>query len=84
VKRFFSKRQRKILALIAGGSCQKCGQRLDRSFHADHIVPVKIGGPTTLHNGQALCSTCNIIKGSRSMILRPWQQDALNKAIGWL
>jgi superfamily II DNA or RNA helicase len=86
VKRCFSKRQRKILAWIAGGRCQFCGTSLSNSFHADHLVPFSKGGPTITRNGQALCAKCNLDKGSKpvEIKLRPWQQDALDKALNWL
>ena len=37
-------------------------------------------------NGQALCPTCNLRKGAKEMEirLRPWQRDALAKALRWL
>jgi len=65
MKRYFSKRQRMILALRAGGSCERCGSSLNRGFHADHVRPFAQGGSTTLNNGQALCAFCNLKKGAR-------------------
>ncbi|MBA1158670.1 HNH endonuclease signature motif containing protein [Microvirga mediterraneensis] len=64
-RRLFSDRQRKILRLLAGSSCQKCGQPLDASFHADHKQAFSKGGKTILKNGQALCPTCNQQKGNK-------------------
>jgi superfamily II DNA or RNA helicase len=86
VKRFFSRRQRRLLAWVAGGACRICGKRLSRGFHADHIFPFSKGGPTVANNGQALCAACNLNKGSSQMQtrLRPWQSDALSKALKWL
>ena len=63
MRRAFSKRQKKILALISGNMCQKCNLNLNKDFHGDHIQPYSKGGKTTLINGQALCSTCNLKKG---------------------
>ena len=65
MRRRFSNRQKKILAWVAGGRCQICGDRLDRSFHADHVRAYSRGGETTLENGQALCAQCNLKKGSK-------------------
>jgi superfamily II DNA or RNA helicase len=86
VKRRFGKRQRQVLAWIAGGHCQLCGTSLTKSFHADHVVPYSRGGPTFTKNGQALCASCNLNKGSKTVEikLRAWQQEALDKALSWL
>ena len=67
MKRWFSKRQRQILLLIAGGKCQLCGKKLKKNFHADHIRPFSKGGKTITNNGQALCSRCNTSKGNKNM-----------------
>ena len=67
MNRFFSKTQRKILALIAGGRCENCGKKLDKAFHADHIIPHSKGGKTIIKNGAALCPQCNQKKGSKTM-----------------
>jgi 5-methylcytosine-specific restriction endonuclease McrA len=64
-KRFFSKRQKKILNLMSGNLCKKCGEHLKGKFHADHKKAFSKGGKTILNNGQALCETCNLIKGNK-------------------
>ena len=84
MKRRFSARQRRILAWMTGGRCANCGQQLTREFHADHVTPFVSGGVTLTGNGQALCGPCNLKKGSRMLKLRPWQQEALVKALDWL
>ena len=50
------------------------------------MLPFSKGGPTITKNGQALCQTCNLKKGSQPMEtkLRPWQAQALKKALHWL
>ena len=65
MKRLFNKRQRRILAWVAGGVCVNCGKSLATSFHADHILAFANGGETTIMNGQALCASCNLRKGSK-------------------
>jgi superfamily II DNA or RNA helicase len=85
VNRTFDVRQRRILAWIAGGKCRQCEKSIKDGFHADHIVPFSKGGATITQNGQALCAACNLTKGSKVHTrLRPWQLEALNKALRWL
>lgn len=84
MKRFFSKRQRQLLAMRAAGLCTGCSAPLPPDFHADHRHPHSQGGATILANGQALCPTCNIIKGTKVVQLRTWQIEAHDKAIAWL
>ena len=63
--RFFSSTQRKELFLRANKKCQMCGVPISLdNFHADHITPYVLGGPTTLANGQAVCPSCNYRKSS--------------------
>jgi hypothetical protein len=38
--------------------------------HADHVIPVEDGGPTTVDNGQGLCEACNYTKTAPG-----WQQQ---------
>ena len=39
------------------GACLACGSADD--LELDHVVPVVLGGPTTLQNLQTLCASCN-------------------------
>ena len=85
MNRTFDARQRRILAWVAGGKCRRCGKGINDGFRADHIVPYSKGGATITQNGQALCAACNLKKGSKvNTKLRPWQLEALNKALQWL
>lgn len=86
MRRLFTRRQRRLLAWRAGGRCEACGVRLDRSFHADHTIAFSKGGRTITDNGRALCATCNLRKGTSMSVvnLRPWQAEALEKAVHWL
>jgi superfamily II DNA or RNA helicase len=72
------------MALVSGGRCAICSDRLSKKFHGDHINPHSNKGATVLMNGQALCADCNLKKGSKIMKLRPWQSEALQKAMTWL
>ncbi len=48
--------------------CQMCGARApDTVLVCDHVVPVKLGGLTTLGNLQALCVPCNQGKAAREV-----------------
>ena len=81
--RFFSRKQRRHLGILSGGSCAICGKSLGGIFHADHIMPWSLGGRTSARNGQALCPSCNLKKGAKHMsgtpTLRPWQNKAMDK-----
>jgi superfamily II DNA or RNA helicase len=87
VSRFFSARQRQILAFVARGRCRNCGAALAATFDADHVRPWSKGGATTTKNGAALCASCNRRKGSKmtqAFTPREWQQRCHSKAIAWL
>jgi HNH endonuclease. len=64
-RRFFSRKQRRYLAVLSGGLCAICGQKLSPAMHADHVIAWSCGGKTLLGNGQALCALCNLKKGNR-------------------
>jgi len=63
--RRFRSRARVALFLAVEGRCARCGVVLAPGWHADHVAPVRAGGPTTPANGQALCPRCNLAKGGR-------------------
>ncbi len=69
----FSEAQRIAIYLRDGGickMCEDCGKPENEcvapwnDFHADHIIPYSKGGPTTIENGQVLCSAHNLAKGA--------------------
>jgi superfamily II DNA or RNA helicase len=77
-RRFFNSRERTALYLAADGRCTRCGAELEPGWHADHVDPHVAGGPTDVVNGQALCPTCNLLKGATPVIdLRDWQRKAI-------
>ena len=44
------------------GACTRCGSRELLQF--DHVIPVALGGASTLENLQLLCADCNRLKGA--------------------
>jgi 5-methylcytosine-specific restriction endonuclease McrA len=40
-----------------GGRCAECGSNFDLQY--DHIIPVALGGATSVENLQLLCADCN-------------------------
>ena len=47
--------------------CSYCGDFIGTSFDADHVVPLKRGGPTTVENMVPACRLCNLRKRARSL-----------------
>jgi HNH endonuclease len=45
-----------------GGKCAQCGSNFDLQY--DHVLPVALGGATTVENLQLLCGNCNREKGA--------------------
>jgi 5-methylcytosine-specific restriction endonuclease McrA len=45
-----------------GGKCAQCGSNFDLQY--DHVIPVALGGATTIGNLQLLCADCNREKGA--------------------
>ena len=45
-----------------GGACTACQSAFDLQY--DHVIPVALGGATTLENLQLLCGECNRRKGA--------------------
>ena len=45
-----------------GGQCTECGSNFDLQY--DHVIPVALGGATTVDNLQLLCGPCNRLKGA--------------------
>jgi 5-methylcytosine-specific restriction endonuclease McrA len=50
------------------GKCAVCRERLTKSFHRDHIVPLARGGSNDRLNLQLLCKSCNCRKSAKDPI----------------
>ncbi len=46
-----------------GGRCVECDARFDLQY--DHVIPLALGGASTLENLQILCAPCNGRKGAQ-------------------
>ena len=64
-----SPRVRDVLYERQKGRCPDCGDRLmligPAPAHADHIMPLALGGSNDVRNLQLLCAPCNLTKGAR-------------------
>lgn len=61
----FSRNQRAEIALRANGRCEKCGAKLKTGEgQADHVIPVEMGGPSEIENGEWLCVPCHKAKSA--------------------
>ena len=45
-----------------GGRCVECGAAFDLQY--DHVIPLALGGSSTVENLQVLCAECNRRKGA--------------------
>ena len=58
----------------AQGRCEYCGlaqEGQEAHFHIDHVVPVVVGGPTTLENLAVACVSCSLRKSARQTAMDP-------------
>lgn len=64
--RAFTTEQRYAIWIRDGKKCKSCEVELPtlNDMHADHVIPHARGGKTSLENGQALCASCNNLKGA--------------------
>ncbi|MEP6815508.1 MAG: HNH endonuclease signature motif containing protein [Marmoricola sp.] len=49
--------------------------------HADHVVAVEEGGPTSIDNGQGLCQACNLAKSALACQARPSPDGAGDEVV---
>lgn len=82
--RVFSSTQKKVLFALSEGTCQICGNPLERGWEADHVIPYSKDGKTNIPNGQAVCLSCNRKKSNKmsetkNKSLREWQQKCFTE-----
>ena len=58
---------RAALYYNANGKCQKCSNPLPDGWHADHVIPWSATQRTNVFEMQALCPTCNLTKGDKTV-----------------
>jgi 5-methylcytosine-specific restriction endonuclease McrA len=46
------------------GKCAYCRRSVGRSYHVDHVMPIKLGGENYRTNLQITCPECNVRKGA--------------------
>lgn len=56
-----------VLSILAAqrGKCADCKVNVGQKYHADHIIPLALGGTNWPRNIQVLCASCNIRKGAK-------------------
>lgn len=60
-RRFFSKKEKKIMLEKSNGRCAHCGTpiSLSEDFTVEHVIPLSKGGTNDISNLVGLCSKCN-------------------------
>lgn len=64
----FTGSQFAVLCEQYGNLCVCCGGQ--KTLHADHVIPLSLGGPDTISNIQPLCKKCNSKKGIQTIDYR--------------
>lgn len=64
-----------VRAVLAaqGGRCANCRKLVGENFHADHVVPLALGGIHDIKNIQILCPPCNHRKHKKDPIV--WARE---------
>jgi len=58
----------KKLKLLQNNKCIYCKKNIEKDYHADHIMPLYLGGDNNIDNIQILCPTCNLRKNKKHPI----------------
>lgn len=57
-----TKEMRRLVYERDGGACAECGGQFNLQY--DHVIPVALGGATSIDNLQLLCQDCNLEKSA--------------------
>ncbi len=77
----FTAKVRDKAADRANGKCQKCGLPFGgKKMHFDHILPLALGGESSLANCQVLCVSCHTIKTAKEDVPRIRKADRVKRA----
>jgi hypothetical protein len=79
---FKSKHPKRVVSLIRRGhdaACACCNSLENLTF--DHIIPIALGGSNKLENGQILCKSCNVVKGSWIIFLEDLKMKILGHEV---
>ena len=58
----------------SGKCCEYCGlsqEGQEATFHADHVIPVTVGGQTVAENLALACVSCSLRKAARQTVSDP-------------
>jgi hypothetical protein len=72
--RYIPAEVRRLVIQRATGRCEYCGlaqEGQEATFHLDHIVPVVVGGKTTIENLAVACVSCSLRKAARQTVIDP-------------
>lgn len=61
----FSPDDLRLLMRLQRNKCAVCRTDISQKSHADHVIPLALGGPSDKTNIQMLCPTCNYQKHAK-------------------
>lgn len=77
----FTAKVRDKAADRANGKCQKCGLPFGgKKMQFDHILPLALGGESSLANCQVLCEPCHAAKTAKEDVPRIRKADRVKRA----
>jgi 5-methylcytosine-specific restriction endonuclease McrA len=64
----FTKKQVLELLVKQKYLCISCRTSIKKKYHADHVVPLALGGSNMIENIQLLCPPCNLTKAAKNPV----------------